>query len=160
MGVSGCGKSEIGQRLASRLQVRYAEGDADHPATNIAKMAAGIPLSDADRQEWLLVLQARIRSAKEQGESLVLSCSALKRRYRDLLREGDPELVFVHLEGDRELIAARMGARPGHFMPLTLLDSQFRDLEPLQQDERGLRLNIDEAPDVLVDRVLQAFSTD
>ena len=91
MGVSGCGKSEIGQRLASRLQVRYAEGDADHPATNIAKMAAGIPLSDADRQEWLLMLQARIRSAKEQGESLVLSCSALKRRYRDLLREGDPD---------------------------------------------------------------------
>jgi gluconokinase len=160
MGVSGCGKSEIGQRLASRLRIEYAEGDDDHPAANVAKMAAGIPLNDADRHDWLLVLQTRIRSAKEKGEGLVISCSSLKRRYRDLLREGDSDLVFVHLEGDRELIASRMRARPGHFMPLTLLDSQFRDLEPLQQDETGIRLDIRNAPDALIDYVIDAIGTD
>lgn len=159
MGVSGCGKSEIGSRLARRLGVPFVEGDADHPQANIDKMAAGIALDDADRRDWLLILQQRIRAAAEQGRGLVLSCSALKRRYRDLLRAGDPDLVFIHLHGPRELIAARMQARPSHFMPVALLDSQLRDLEPLQPDERGMQLDISLTPDALVDRIVQACAT-
>jgi gluconokinase len=159
MGVSGCGKSEVGSRLAARLGVDHFEGDSDHPPANIAKMVAGVPLDDSDRQGWLLLLQARIRDAAAAGRGLVLSCSALKRRYRDLLREGDPDLVFVHLHGDRELIASRMRARPGHFMPVKLLDSQFADLELLGADERGLQLDIKDAPDALVEQAVQYFSS-
>jgi gluconokinase len=155
MGVSGCGKSEIGRQLAHHLSLTYMEGDDDHPAANVAKMAAGIALDDADRQDWLLKLQSRIRAAKQQGIGLVLSCSALKRRYRDLLRQGDPALIFVHLEGERELIAARMQARGNHFMPLTLLDSQIRDLEPLAADENGIRLDIQLTPEQLIEEIVQ-----
>lgn len=155
MGVSGCGKSEIGQGLANQLGLAYVEGDDDHPAANVAKMAAGIALDDADRQDWLLILQSRIRAAQQQGIGLVLSCSALKRRYRDLLRQGDPALLFVHLDGERELIAARMQARSNHFMPPTLLDSQIRDLEPLASDENGIRLDISNAPGQLIDDIVQ-----
>ncbi len=158
MGVSGCGKSEIGRRLAQRLGVAYVEGDHDHPAANVAKMAAGIPLDDADRQDWLLILQSRIRAAQQQGVGLVLSCSALKRRYRDLLRQGDPALVFVHLDGARDLIAARMQARSNHFMPPALLDSQLRDLEPLAADENGIRLDICNPPEQLLEDIVQRSS--
>lgn len=157
MGVSGCGKSEIGARLASRLGIPHVEGDADHPPANIAKMAAGTPLDDADRHGWLLVLQRRIHAAREAGQGLVLSCSALKRAYRDILRQGDPDLVFAHLAGDRNVIANRMQSRPGHFMPVTLLDSQFRDLEPPGDDERAIRLDIQTAPDAMVEQILQSF---
>ena len=160
MGVSGCGKSEIGSRLAARLGVAHFEGDTDHPPANIAKMAAGIPLDDADRQGWLLLLQTRIRDAASRGAGLVLSCSALKRRYRDILRAGDPELYFAHLDGARELIAKRMQARPDHFMPVSLLDSQLRDLEPLQPDERGIRLDIAQPPRALIEQVIQQFETE
>lgn len=142
MGVSGCGKSEIGQGLAAALGVPYLEGDAYHPPGNVEKMAAGIALDDADRAEWLLRLQAEIHAARQRGEGLVLSCSALKRRYRDLLRAADPDLRFVHLAGERALIGARMAARAGHYMPPSLLDSQLRDLEPLQPDEAGVVLDI------------------
>lgn len=158
MGVSGCGKSEIGRRLAQRLGFAYVEGDDHHTAGNIAKMAAGIPLDDNDRHAWLLILQSRIRSAKERDEGLVLSCSSLKRRYRDLLRLGDPSLVFIHLDGDRELIASRMQARPGHFMPLALLESQFRDLEPLAADERGIRIDTEAEPEKLVDQIVAQYA--
>lgn len=159
MGVSGCGKSEIGRRLAARLGIDHFEGDTDHQPANIAKMAAGIPLDDADRQGWLRLLQARIADAAARGAGLVLSCSALKRRYRDVLRAGDPDLYFVHLDGARDLIAQRMQARPGHFMPVSLLDSQLRDLEPLQADEQGIRLDIALAPQALVEQVVRAFPT-
>ena len=155
MGVSGCGKSDVGRLLASHLSVAYVEGDDDHPAANVTKMAAGHPLGDADRQGWLLVLQARIRAAQERGEALVLSCSALKRRYRDLLRAGDPALVFVHLAGEPELILARMQARGGHFMPPALLASQLQDLEPLQNDESGIRLDIRRTPGELIFDAMQ-----
>lgn len=152
MGVSGCGKSEVGQRLARALGVRFLEGDAYHSAANVAKMAAGIPLDDADRADWLRVLQGEIAGARARGEGLVLACSALKRRYRDLLRSGDPDLRFAHLSGPRELIAERMLARTAHYMPASLLDSQLRDLEPLQQDENGLLLDIGKAlPDLAED---------
>jgi gluconokinase len=155
MGVSGCGKSEVGRHLASHLGAAYVEGDDDHPAANVAKMAAGHPLDDGDRQGWLLVLQERIRAAQQRGEALVLSCSALKRRYRDLLRAGDPALVFVHLAGAPALIAARMQARSGHFMPPALLQSQLQDLEPLQGDETGMRLDIRRTPEQLIVDVMQ-----
>lgn len=138
MGVSGCGKSDIGQRLATALGLPFVEGDAWHSPDNIAKMAAGIPLTDDDRAVWLATLRGQIANS----EALVLSCSALKRRYRDLLREGDPALFFIELDGSRALIEDRMRARRGHFMPTSLLDSQFRDLEPLQPDEAGLRVDI------------------
>lgn len=138
MGVSGCGKSDIGQRLATALGLPFVEGDAWHSPDNIAKMAAGIPLTDDDRAVWLATLRGQIANS----EALVLSCSALKRRYRDLLREGDRALFFIELDGSRALIEDRMRARRGHFMPTSLLDSQFRDLEPLQPDEAGLRVDI------------------
>ncbi|TFW15710.1 gluconokinase [Duganella callida] len=153
MGVSGCGKSTVGQALAEHHGVPFAEGDQFHPAANVAKMSAGMPLDDDDRAGWLLALQARIREARQQGTGLVVSCSALKRRYRDLLRAGDPALRFAHLSGPKELIAARMAARVDHYMPTSLLDSQFRDLEPLQPDEAGITLDIESPPAVLVERI-------
>ncbi|MET0964398.1 MAG: gluconokinase [Noviherbaspirillum sp.] len=155
MGVSGCGKSEIGQRLAGRLGVDYLEGDAFHPDDNVAKMTAGIPLDDNDRAGWLAVLGAKIGAARAAGQGLVLSCSSLKRRYRDLLRQADPGLAFIHLHGDRDTIASRMQARPGHFMPPALLDSQMRDLEPLQPDEKGFQKDIRHTPDELIDQILE-----
>ena len=154
MGVSGCGKTEIGRCLAERLGAISIEGDEYHSPASIEKMRAGIPLDDSDRQAWLLVLQQRLRVAREQGVAAVLSCSALKRRYRDVLRGGDPELVFIHLDGDRALIEARMRTRAGHYMPPSLLESQCRDLEPLQADENGMRLGIRTPPDELVEQII------
>jgi gluconokinase len=154
MGVSGCGKSEIGRDLAARLQIDYIEGDSFHSKGNIAKMSSGRPLTDDDRYDWLLVLQEKLRLAAVDKRAVVLSCSALKRRYRDLLRVGDPNLIFVHLDGSRELIASRMKARSGHFMPLALLDSQFADLEQLQPDERFIKIDIHASPDEIVDQVV------
>lgn len=156
MGVSGCGKSTVGQALATANAVGFVEGDQFHPPANVAKMSAGVALTDDDRAEWLLTLQAQIRAARARGEGLVISCSALKRRYRDLLREGDPGLRFAHLNGPQELIAARMQARVGHYMPTSLLDSQFRDLEPLQADEAGITLDIRIPPDDLVTQIRKA----
>lgn len=153
MGVSGCGKSTIGAALAASFAVPFLEGDAFHPADNVSKMASGIPLDDDDRAGWLQALAAEITQAQRDGRGLVLSCSALKRRYRDLLREADPQLRFVHLAGPRELIADRMHQRPDHYMPPSLLDSQLRILEPLQPDEGGLTLDITLAPTALVERI-------
>ena len=158
MGVSGAGKSEIGSRLAARLGIEYIEGDDCHTPGNVAKMAAGMALDDTDRLEWLQILEARIAAATTSGASLVLSCSALKRRYRDLLRQGDPGLVFIYLAGARELIASRMQARTNHFMPLALLDSQFRDLEPPQPDERAIPVSINNGPEELINEVLQQYA--
>lgn len=155
MGVSGCGKSAIGKLLAQRLGVAYVEGDDEHPPANIAKMVAGISLGDEDRQEWLLRLRARIAEAREHDSSLVLTCSALKRRYRDLLRQGDPGLVFLHLEGTPALIAQRMATRKGHFMPRSLLQSQFRDLQVLQKTELGSRFEIDQPESAIVDDIIE-----
>ena len=154
MGVSGCGKSEIARRLAARLGIDFIEGDHFHPPANIEKMAAGIPLTDADRHGWLLRLQQQLRQAAAAGRAVVLSCSALKRRYRDLLRAGDPDAIFIHLYGERALIAARMRQRHGHFMPSAMLDSQLTTLEPPQQDERFLQVDIRPPPDAIVDRIL------
>jgi gluconokinase len=154
MGVSGCGKSDIGQRLATALGIAFIEGDAWHSPANIAKMAAGNPLTDDDRAAWLATLRDQVAN----GASLVLSCSALKRRYRDLLREGDSKLFFIELDGSRALIEQRMRVRLGHFMPTSLLDSQFGDLEPLQVDEAGLRVDISGTPAAIADTILTAIS--
>ena len=154
MGVSGCGKSAVGSALAGALGVPYVEGDDMHPPENVAKMAAGIPLDDADRAGWLDALRERIASARAQGSSLVVSCSALKRAYRDVLRRGDPALRFAHLDGPRDVLERRM-QRPGHFMPPSLLDSQLATLQPLQPDEAGIVLDIRQPPAVLVGQILQ-----
>jgi gluconokinase len=153
MGVSGCGKSTVGHALAAANGVLFVEGDQYHPPANVAKMSAGQPLNDDDRADWLLALQAQICAARLRGEGLVISCSSLKRRYRDLLRQGDPALRFAHLNGSKEMIEARMKARVGHYMPTSLLDSQFRDLEPLQPDEAGLTLDIETPPADLVTQI-------
>ncbi|KFI06929.1 hypothetical protein JN27_14865 [Massilia sp. BSC265] len=162
MGVCACGKSEIGARLAQALGVPFIEGDRFHPPENVARMSAGIPLGDEDRHGWLQALRAEIERAWETHPVVVLSCSSLKRAYRDVLRgEGGSggDLRFVHLHGDRELIAQRMAARSSHFMPLSLLDSQLRDLEPLQPDERGVTLDLREPPARLVQQALSSVPT-
>ena len=153
MGVSGCGKSEVGLRLAQALGARFIEGDRFHPPGNVAKMSAGVALTDADRQGWLQALRREIEHAWDANEQVVLACSALKRAYRDVLR-GDYGMVrFVHLHGERALLAQRMAGRAGHFMPLSLLDSQMRDLELLQPDEDGVMLDVRDPPSRLVEQV-------
>ncbi|WP_338760362.1 gluconokinase [Massilia sp. METH4] len=156
MGVCGCGKSTVGAALAQRLGVPFIEGDKFHPPENVTKMSAGFPLDDTDRAGWLRALAGEIGNARGRGEGLVVSCSALKRRYRDLLRQADPGLRFAHLQGPRELIADRLGKRTDHYMPPALLDSQLRDLEPLQDDEGGVPLDIAQAPAALVERIIHA----
>lgn len=151
MGVCGAGKSLIGAELARALDVEFVEGDALHPPENVRRMAAGIPLTDDDRHGWLLAIAARLREAKRAGAGLVISCSALKRRYRDLLRSaGDPDVRFVYLAGSRALLAERMANRRGHFMPPALLDSQLAILEEPSPDERAWVCDISERPDTIV----------
>lgn len=129
MGVSGSGKSTIGKAVADRLGWEFRDGDAFHPASNVAKMKAGTPLTDDDRRPWLLAIQTAMKDAMARRESLVIACSALKQAHRELLLFGNPEVQFAHLSGSKELIAERLTARRGHFMPSTLLDSQFATLE-------------------------------
>jgi gluconokinase len=141
MGVSGCGKTTVAERLAHRLGLRFAEGDAYHPKANVDKMAAGQPLTDEDRRPWLEALVAWTREWDAEGASTVLSCSALRRSYRDILREADPDTFFVHLYAAFEVLAERMRRR-AHFMPVSLLESQFATLEPLADDELGLQVDV------------------
>jgi gluconokinase len=140
MGVTGCGKSSVGTALAPLFGATYIDGDALHPPANLAKMSAGIPLDDADREPWLVKVGQALRAA--DGPTLI-GCSALKRRYRDLLRAvAGEDVVFLHLTGEREVIAAHLAARKGHFMPPSLLDSQVAALEPLQADETGFAVDV------------------
>jgi gluconokinase len=151
MGVSGSGKSVIGAILARELGIEFVEGDTLHPPENVERMAAGTPLTDDDRRGWLLAIAARLREAKQAGVGLVVSCSALKRSYRDLLRSvAEAELQFVYLAGSRGLIAARLAQRRGHFMPPSLLDSQFAILEEPSPDERAWVCDIRETPDTIL----------
>lgn len=155
MGVSGSGKSTVGGLLAQRLDVPYAEADDFHPAANIAKMSAGHPLDDTDRAPWLDAIAAWI--AERDGRGGVVSCSALRRRYRDRLRADAPDLFFLHLDGAPELIAARLAARMEHFMPSGLLRSQFDALEPLAADEAGAVVPIDGGPRQTAERAREAL---
>jgi carbohydrate kinase (thermoresistant glucokinase family) len=151
MGVSGCGKTSIGEKLAAALGVPFIEGDAFHSEANIAKMTAGTALTDDDRREWLLSLRDKL-AAREGGA--VLSCSSLKRAYRDLLRSAGGDVRFAHLAGDRGLLLERVSNRPGHYMPPSLLDSQLSTLEPLQPDEAGVTLDIRDSQQRLVEHIL------
>ncbi|MET9843575.1 gluconokinase [Streptomyces ossamyceticus] len=155
MGVAGTGKTTIGPLLAARLGVPYAEGDDFHPEANIAKMSAGTPLDDADRWPWLDAIGAWARGRAGLGG--VVSCSALKRAYRDRLRSAAPGLVFVHLAGDRALIEDRMAHRQGHFMPTALLDSQFATLQPLGADEAGVEVDVSGDPEEITGRAVAAL---
>lgn len=143
MGVSGCGKSTLGASLAAHLRCDFGEGDDFHPAANIAKMAAGHPLTDEDRAGWLDRLNAWMRGKEEAGHNSVLACSALKRTYRTRLMEGLPKgsVLFLWIDGDYGLTASRLASRTGHFMPPSLLRSQFDTLEPPTADEPAVRLD-------------------
>jgi gluconokinase len=150
MGVSGSGKSTVGAALAQRLGVPFADADDLHPAANIAKMSAGRPLTDEDRRPWLDAIGEWLAAHDERGG--VMSCSALKRSYRDQLRQHAPRLRLLHLDGSPEVIQRRQASRPGHFMPASLLASQFATLEPLADDEHGVVLDVDQSVDAIVDQ--------
>ena len=151
MGVTGSGKSTVGEALARRLGVPFADADAFHPQANIAKMAAGTPLTDDDRYPWL---EAVGQWLADHGDGGVMSCSALKRKYRDQLRKHCPQVLFLHLSGSPEVIGRRQASRPGHFMPASLLASQFDTLEPLEADEHGVVVDVDQDIDAVVENYL------
>ena len=153
MGVSGCGKSSVGEGLAARLGIPYRDGDDLHPAANVAKMRAGIPLDDADRWPWLDAVAAVLA----QEAPVIVGCSALRRAYRDRIRDGAGGAGrFIHLSGSRAVIAARMAARKGHYMPVTLLDSQFATLEPPGPEE-AVTIDIEQPLPRLIDSLLPAL---
>ncbi len=147
MGVSGSGKSTVGAALAQRLRVPFADADDFHPPANIAKMTVGHALDDDDRYPWL---EAIGQWLAEHGDGGVMSCSALKRKYRDQLRRHSAQVEFLHLSGSAEVIARRQASRPGHFMPASLLASQFDTLEPLEADEHGVSIDVDQNIDSIV----------
>lgn len=144
MGVSGSGKTTIGEALAARLGIEFEDADDLHPAANVAKMASGHALTDDDRLPWLAAVGAALATAQEAG--LVMACSALKRSYRDALLAAEPRSRFIYLEGSHELLESRVSHREGHFMPASLLDSQLATLEPLGADEPGITVSLDEHP--------------
>jgi gluconokinase len=156
MGVTGSGKSTVGTALAERLGVPFADADDFHSAENVAKMRAGTPLNDGDRLPWLRNIAAWL--GEHQGSGAVVTCSALKRVYRDILRERASDVVFLHLDGDKETARRRVAGRAGHFMPSSLVDSQFADLEPLGADERGIVVDFARAVDDIVDEVASGLS--
>lgn len=145
MGVSGCGKSTVGRPLAAALGLPFIEGDELHPPRNVALMAAGTPLTDDDRRDWLHAVAGALSRAADTGA--VAACSALKRSYRDILRGSAPDLRFVHLVGDRALLEERLRHRSGHYMPASLLQSQLDILEPPAPDEAAITLGLDATPD-------------
>lgn len=149
MGVAGSGKTTIARALAERLGWHYQEGDALHPPANVAKMSAGTPLTDADRWPWLHAIAAIIDTWRAEGRSGIVTCSALKRAYRDILIGPRPDVRLVFLAGTKPLIAARMAARTGHFMPPTLLDSQLATLEPPGPDENPIFIDIASPPEAI-----------
>lgn len=157
MGVTATGKSEVGTRLAARLDMAYIEGDAFHPEANIAKMSAGEPLTDDDRRPWLETLARMLADNRSAGTATVLGCSALRRSYRDILRgpSSAAEVAFVHLTAPFDVLRRRMEHRE-HFMPASLLQSQFDTLEPLEDDEHGVALDVDAPLDDVVDAAVAA----
>jgi gluconokinase len=154
MGVSGTGKTTIGTLLGQRLGYDYIEGDTLHPAANVARMAAGIALTDADRQPWLELVRDAMSAAAARGHSTVVACSALRRAYRDVLRGAEGRVRFVHLVVPPDELAHRMANRPGHFMPASLLESQLATLEPLGADEDGVAVPVTDAAGPTADAAL------
>jgi gluconokinase len=154
MGVSGSGKSTIGALLAERLGWPFADADGFHPAENVAKMAAGTPLTDADRWPWLDAIATHIGASRTAEQPVVVACSALRRAYRDRLRAGHGDLIFLHLAGAPEVIAARQAARQGHFMPPSLMASQFATLEDTRDEPDALSVSVTAAPQAVVDAAM------
>jgi gluconokinase len=155
MGVAGSGKSSLMAALENRLGWPALEGDAVHPASNVAKMAAGVPLSDLDRRPWLEAIAAWIGERESRRESSLVTCSALRREYRDILRRGHPWVWFVHLVAPPAVLEERLEHRAGHFMPATLLGSQLDTLEALEPDEPGTTLETDAPPDELAEELIE-----
>jgi gluconokinase len=158
MGVSGSGKSTTAAELVRRLGWDFAEGDDFHPRSNVAKMHAGIPLDDEDRWPWLRALAEWIGRHEQEGRSAVVTCSALKRSYRDLLRDGHPSVWFAHVCEDPALVRERIERRSGHYMPPSLLESQLASLEPLQADEPGVVVDGSGPPEQVVDQLLTSLA--
>lgn len=157
MGVSGSGKTTVGERLAARLGCGFSDADEFHSDANKAKMAAGTPLTDADRQPWLQAMHEAIVERAGQGEDHVFACSALKRRYREVLRGDADDVRLVFLDGPREVLAERVGSRRGHFFASTLLDDQLANLEAPEEDE-ALIVDIRNKPDDIVEQIAQALA--
>lgn len=155
MGAAGCGKSTVGQMLRERLGWSFAEGDDFHPIANIAKMSSGVPLTDEDRWPWLDSIVAWTAREDEAGRNTVVTCSALRRVYRDRLRTAPGRTLFVHLHGSESLLAERLSARPGHFMPPSLLPSQLATLEQLDPDEGGVVLDVTAPVPDLVEQAIR-----
>jgi gluconokinase len=153
MGVSGSGKSTVGEALAKRLGWLYEDGDKFHPASNVAKMSAGQPLTDEDRWPWLRAIADEIDRLSAAGVHVVIACSALRRIYRDILIHGRNDVRIVYLDGTQALIAERLRRRKGHFMPPELLTSQFKTLEPPDRDEHSVTVSIDAPVDAIVDDI-------
>ncbi len=158
MGVSGSGKTTVGKALAARLGWRFEDGDALHPALNIAKMHAGIALSDADRRPWLEAVAAWIDRQRAKSEPAIIACSALKRDYRRLIVGDRSAVRLVYLRGSAALIAQRLAARHGHFMPASLLRSQLETLEAPNEDERAVTIDIDPPVGRIVDQIMQRLA--
>lgn len=158
MGVSGTGKSEVGSRVASHFGMEFIEGDAHHPKANIDKMSAGIPLDDDDRHPWLVELAGILAASQRLNQRTLLTCSALRRPYRDLLRDdlGDGSVIFLHLVGGFDVLHERMAHR-SHFMPASLLQSQLDTLEPLGADEAGAVIDVDAPLETVVARSIEAL---
>lgn len=157
MGVAGSGKTTVAALLAGRLGWPFEEGDALHPQANIEKMAAGHPLTDEDRWPWLARVADWIDERLDSGENGLMTCSALKRSYRDLINRRGSGVVFVYLAGSEETIAARLAARHGHFMPPSLLESQFADLEEPRSDEPAVRIDIGPPPTTIAQEIVDHF---
>ena len=155
MGVSGSGKTTVGQALARELGWTFLDADDYHPAANVEKMRRGVPLDDDDRRPWLAALRRRMREARDRAENVVLACSALKHDYQEYLQDHAPETVrFAYLQGSEELIRKRLEGRKGHFMNPSLLHSQFETLEP---PDHALRVDIDATPEEIVGRIRQGL---
>jgi gluconokinase len=159
MGVSGSGKSTIGERLADRLGWTYEDGDSYHPPGNVAKMHAGHPLTDDDRWPWLKAIADAIDRETAAGQRMVIACSALKRAYRDVIVHGRDDVRIVYLKGSRELIARRLKARKGHFMPPDLLDSQFATLQEPTANEGAIVVDIDASIEAIVDDIMRRLAS-
>jgi gluconokinase len=157
MGVAGAGKSSVMAALAGRLDWPTLEGDSKHPLENVARMAAGVPLTDTDRMPWLEAIARWIGEREAERSSSIVTCSALRRAYRDVLRRGHPSVWFVHLVAPTDVLEARIRKRRDHYMPASMLASQLATLEPLERGEPGWTVDATAAPEVVADQIIEAF---